>query len=131
VSLANGTVKIEAQAPHSVRLIKIVDNSLPASNPSVKLQAPAQAELGTPVEVSAAVDSDSTPVLDYRWDFGDGVLSQGPSADHAYTRNGVYKIVLKVDGLNAKSATETSSITIRGTMKTTYDVEHPRRYKEP
>ena len=131
VTLANGRLQIEDQAPHSVRLIKIVDISLPASGLSVKLQAPAQAELGTPVEVSAIVGSDSTPVLAYHWDFGDGVSSQGPSADHAYTRNGVYKIRLRVEGLNARSQTQTSAITIQGTMKTTYDVEHARRYKEP
>ena len=131
VILANGRLQIDDQAPHSVRLIKIVDSSLRPSGPSVKLQTPARAELGSPVEVSAVVDSDSTPVLAYHWEFGDGVSSQGPSAEHAYTRNGVYKIRLRVDGLNAMSRTETSSITIQGTMKTTYDVEHARRYKEP
>ena len=131
VSLANGRLQIDDQAPHSVRLIKIVDSSMQPSGPSVKLQAPAHAEIGTPVEMSAVVGSDSTPVLAYHWDFGDGVSSQGPSADHAYTRNGVYKIRLRVEGLNAMSQTQTSSITIQGTMKTTYDVEHARRYQEP
>jgi alpha-galactosidase len=128
-SVVNGVLRIDGQAPHSVRLIKFVDSSLPASIPVVKLQAPTQAELGTPVHVSAIVNAASAPVLAYSWDFGDGASSQGPSADHAYTRNGVYKMTLTTHGLNGVSSTETSSITIQGSMKTTYDIEHSRRYE--
>jgi len=130
VSLAQGVLRIEDQAPHSVRLIKIVDNSLPASAPSVSLHAPTQAQLGAAVRVSAALDPESIPALAYHWDFGDGISAQGLSADHAYTRNGVYKIVLQVDGLDGIAATKTSEITIQGTLKTTYDVEHARRFQE-
>jgi len=82
------------------------------------------------VHVFAAVAADSAPALAYHWEFGDGISAQGPSADHVYTRNGVYKIVLKVDGLNGISATQNASITVQGTIKTTYDVEHASRYKE-
>jgi alpha-galactosidase len=130
VKLTQGILRIDDQAPHSVRLIKIIDNSLPPSTPSVSLQAPGQAQLGATVHISAAVDPDSAPALAYHWDFGDGISAQGPSADHAYTQNGVYKIVLKVDGLSGVSAIQTNPITIQGTIKTTYDVEHSRRYKE-
>jgi hypothetical protein len=38
--------------------------------------------------VMAVVGNDSTPALAYHWDFGDGVSAEGPSVDHAYTRNG-------------------------------------------
>ena len=128
-NFTQGTLRIDDQAPHSVRLIKIVDRSVPAS-PSVKLQASAQAQIGATVHFSAVVGPDSAPVLAYTWDFGDGVSSQGPSADHAYTQNGVYTIVLKVQGLNGVSASERSSIAIQGTIKTTYDIEHSRRFQE-
>jgi hypothetical protein len=130
VNFAQGVLRIDNQAPHSVRLIKIVDSSISQSSPSVKLQAPTQGELGVLVHVSATVEPGSAPVLTYTWDFGDGVSSRGASADHAYTRNGVYKIGLKVDGLNGFSATQNSSITIQGTLKTTYDIENSRRFKE-
>ncbi|SPF46109.1 Glycoside hydrolase/PKD [Candidatus Sulfotelmatobacter kueseliae] len=130
VNFAQGTLRINDQTPHSVRVIKIVDNSIAPSNPVVKLEAPSHAQLGVPVHVSCVVDTSSVPVLAYNWDFGDGVSSQGPSADHAYTRNGVYKILLKVEGINAVSATQATSITILGTTQTTYDAEHSRRYKE-
>ena len=130
VSLSQDMLRIENQAPHSVRLIKIVDNSVPASAPSVSLQAPSQAQLGVVVHVSAALDPESVPALMYHWDFGDGISAQGPSADHAYTRNGTYKITLQAGGLDGIAATKTSEITIQGTLKTTYDVEHARRFEE-
>ena len=82
------------------------------------------------MRVSAAVASGSTPALAYHWDFGDGVSARGPSAEHVYTRNGVYKIALKVDGLDGASVTQASSVTVQGTIKTTYDIEHARRREE-
>ncbi len=130
VSVAQGMLRIDHQAPHSVRLIKMVDSSIPAAAPSVLLKAPGQAQLGATVHVSAAVDPDSVPALAYHWDFGDGTSAEGLSADHAYTREGVYTVALKVAGLDGISATKTSAITIQGTIKTTYDVENSRRYKE-
>lgn len=130
VALSDGALRIENQPPHSVRLIKIADTSLPPSAPAVSLQAPRQAQLGATVHLSAAVAPDSGPALAYHWDFGDGISAEGPSANHAYTQNGVYKIVLKVDGLDGASSRQTSSITIQGNIKTTYDVEHARRADE-
>ena len=130
VAFAQGSLRIKDQDPHSVRLIKIVDTSLPPSGLSVKLQAPAEAELGVPVHLSAIPDTNSGPVLAYNWEFGDGVSSQGQTPNHAYTRNGIYKITLKVGGLNGASATQTSSVTVQGEMRTTYDIERSRRYQE-
>ena len=130
VALSGGTFRIDNQAPHSVRLIKIADTALSPRAPSVSLQVPHEAQLGTPVHVSAAVAADSAPSLLYHWQFGDGTSAEGPSADHAYTRSGVYEVVLKVDGLDGASAAQTATITIQGTIKTKYDVEHVRRLEE-
>ena len=130
VAPSGGILRIDDQAPHSVRLIKIIDTSSPADTLSVSLQAPSEAQLGATVHVSAAVAADSAPALAYHWEFGDGISAQGPSADHVYTWNGVYQIVLKVDGLNGVSATQNASITVQGTIKTTYDIEHASRFKE-
>lgn len=125
-----GILRIDDQAPHSVRLIKIIDNSLPASMPAISIQAPSKASLGATVHFSAAVAPDSAPALAYSWDFGDGISMQGPAVDHAYTRNGTYRIVLKADGLDGVSTTQTASIEVQGSIKTTYDAEHARRYME-
>ena len=129
MNLAQGTLHIKDQEPHSVRLIKIFNSSIPPNSPTVSVQVPTQADIGAPVHVMAVVGDDSTPALAYHWDFGDGVSAEGPSVDHAYTRNGSYKVLLTVEGLNGVLATQSSSITIRGLIKTTYDVEHARRYK--
>lgn len=130
LTVNDGTLKVGNQAPHSVRLIKITDASLPPSTPSVSLQAPREAQLGTTIQVSAAIAPDSAPALAYHWEFGDGISAEGPFADHAYTRNGNYKIILKVEGLDGASETHSSSITVQGEIKTTYDPEHARRRDE-
>jgi alpha-galactosidase len=130
VAFSGGVLRIDQQAAHSVRLIKIIDGSLPPTEPSVSLQASSQAQLGATVHFSASVEPGSAPALAYHWDFGDGISANGASTDHAYTRNGVYKIVLKVDGLDGASAAQNSSITVQGEIKTRYDIERARRYEE-
>ena len=130
VTLSGGSLQIENQPAHSVRLIKIVDNSMPGSTPSVTLQVPSEAQLGTIVKFSSTVASDSAAAISYHWDFGDGVSADGPSAEHAYTRNGVYNVVLKVKGLGDTAETKTASIRVEGEIKTTYDPEHAVRRDE-
>jgi len=130
VSIEQGALRIDNQAPHSVRVIKIVDNSIPASAPQVNLQAPAEGQLATTMHFSAALAPEGVPGLAYHWDFGDGISAEGPVADHAYTRNGVYKISLQVEGLDGIVATKSSTITIQGSLKTTYDIENARRFQD-
>jgi alpha-galactosidase len=125
-----GRLRIENQPAHSVRLIRIVDTSVPAAAPSVSAQVPKQAQLGQTVEFSATSDANGVPALTYQWDFGDGISAEGPSARHAYTQNGTYTVRLNVDGLDGIRATKTSSLTVQGTIKTTYDVPNARRYDE-
>lgn len=129
-SFSGGLIKIEDQGPHSVRLLKIVDTSMPAAAPSLSLRVPDHAELGHTAEFSATADSESTPSLAYRWDFGDGVSAEGPSVSHAYTHNGTYTVRLSAEGLDGIAATKTSSITISGHITTTYEVPSARRYEE-
>ncbi|MGA7383127.1 MAG: PKD domain-containing protein [Terriglobales bacterium] len=130
VFLEHGLIEIENQAPHSVRLVKIVDTSVPAAAPSVSLKAPEQAQLGHMVELSAVVDPEGVPALRYHWDFGDGVSAHGPAVTHAYTRNGVYTVRVSVDGMDGIAATKTSSVPVTGNITTTYDVPGARRYEE-
>ena len=130
VSYDKGVLRIENQPPHSVRLVKIVDSSVPAAAPSISLKAPEQAQLGRSVEFSAVVDQQGVPALAYHWDFGDGVSAQGPAVTHAYSRNGSYTVRLSADGLDRIGATKSASITVTGNITTTYDVPGSRRYEE-
>ncbi len=130
ISPDHGLVAIENQPRHSVRVLKIVDTSVSAAPPSVSLKAPEEAQIGRIVELSASADPEGVPALAYHWDFGDGVSAQGPSATHAYTRNGRYTVRLSVDGLDGIAATKELSITVTGNIATTYDVPGARRYEE-
>ena len=130
VPFTEGVLRIENQPAHSVRLIKIIDSSIPSSNPFVKLEVPAKGQLGVPVHFSATLEPGSPPVLGYTWNFGDGVSSHGASVDHTYTRNGIYNIALTIQALNGMSGNQNASIKVQGAIKTTYDVEHARRLEE-
>jgi len=130
VALSGRALQIENQPAHSVRLIKLVDNSVAATPPSVTLEVPSEGQLGTNVKFSSTTAPDSMAAISYHWDFGDGVSVDGPSAEHAYTQNGDHKVVLKVTGLGGMTATKTASIKVEGDIRTTYDPEHAVRRDE-
>ncbi|MGD9675674.1 MAG: redoxin domain-containing protein [Candidatus Bipolaricaulia bacterium] len=46
-------------------------------------------------DATASADSDGT-IVEYRWDFGDGVAASGPTATHTYTEGGTYESTLTV-----------------------------------
>lgn len=130
VHLGGGRLQIAEQAPHSVRLIKLVDSSVPVHAPSIKADIPAHGQTGASVEFRATVAPDSVPALRYVWDFGDGTHEEGEVIHHAYTREGNYNVHLVVDGLDGKQAVQTSTFSAQGTIKTTFEVQDNRRYSE-
>jgi alpha-galactosidase len=131
VHLADGRLQIAEQAPHSVRLIKLVDSSVPVRAPSIKADIPANGQIGASVEFKATVAPDSVPPIKYVWDFGDGTHEEGAVVHHAYTRDGNYDVHLVVDGLDGKQAVHTGTFSAQGTIKTTFEVQDNRRYREP
>ncbi|MDD4903108.1 MAG: redoxin domain-containing protein [Candidatus Bipolaricaulis sp.] len=46
-------------------------------------------------DAGASVDSDGT-IVEYRWEFGDGVAALGPTATHTYVEGGTYESTLTV-----------------------------------
>ena len=128
VPLQGGTLAIADQPAHSVRLIKLVDDSIPAAAPQVTVQAPASASAGQSIAISAALGSNSVPALSYHWDFGDGTEAVGRSVSHTYTLAGSYTGNLTAKGVDGLSAHETFSITTTGTVRAHYDLSHNRRY---
>ncbi len=130
VEVANGTLRIDGQDTHSVRLIKLVNTSIAAQAPIVEIQAPEKAQIGQNVEFCAVADSRGAAATHYRWDFGDETSAEGPVTHHAYTGDGAYMVKLKVDGLDGKSVLRSTEIAVEGTLKTTYQVQDYRRYEE-
>jgi alpha-galactosidase len=131
VSLSGGVMRIEAQGPESVRVVKIFDNDVPASAPKISFQVPAEGKAGETVSVAAAVDPAGAPAIGYLWDFGDGTTSESPKASHTYTTAGEYTVHLKVQGIDGIASTESAKVKVSGELRPYPNLLDNRRYREP
>jgi alpha-galactosidase len=129
VSIQNDAIEI-TQPSHSVRILKLVDNSVPEVPPTFTVHAPVSAKTGESVEFSALGDEES-PVLQYRWAFGDGVSADGVKASHAYTLAGQYMVTVTATGLNGRTAQHTSGVPVTGFVSTVYNPSAKERYNVP
>ncbi len=127
VPLNDGTIQIGNQRPHSVRLLKIIDTSIPSAPPDVSASGPSRAKRGEQIEFTAQTSTLGVPAVSYHWDFGDGVSVDGPSVSHAYTYIGTFKVNLRVEGVDGLPAQKTLFITVSGEARTS----PPRRYMQP
>ena len=127
VALDNGTIRLNGQLPHSVRLIKIIDASIPAAAPSITATVPASAKANQQLLFSSAAAKDGVPALAYHWDFGDGVLENGATLVHTYTETGTYPVVLMVEGIDWLAWQKSFSVTVQGIL----NLSPPQRYLEP
>jgi alpha-galactosidase len=121
------TLRLENQPAHSVKVIKIIDTSIPMAAPSIVIQAPSQARTGEEIEFSSSVSKDGVPALACHWDFGDGVVADGAILTHVYTAAGNYTVRFTAEGLDGESAQKTVSIGVSGSVI----LPPPRRYSEP
>jgi alpha-galactosidase len=128
VPLNGETLEIADQPPHSVRLVKLTDDSVPAAAPQVTVQAPASATAGQSFSLSAVPAEYSVPGIFYHWDFGDGTEATGQNVAHAYTLAGNYTGKLTVKGVEGLSATTDFSVKATGTVRAQYDLSRNRRY---
>jgi hypothetical protein len=127
----NGVLSIDDQAPCSVRVIKLVNNAVPAKAPTVEVKSGGNTDIGQGAEFHAVLDPTGVPAVGYHWDFGDGVRAEGISVQHAYTRKGNFEVLLKVDGVDEVVAIRKVTVTVGGTLTTTFEVQNSRRYEEP
>lgn len=127
VAMDHDTLRVDNQPPHSVKLIKIIDTSIPMAAPSFVFQVPSRAKVGEEILLSSLAAKDGVPALSYRWDFGDGVVADGAILTHTYTAAGDCTVRFTAEGLDGKSAEKTFSITVAGSAT----LPPPRRYSEP
>ena len=127
LTMDDAMLRLDNQLPHSVKLIKIIDTSIPMAAPSIAFHVTPQAKIGEEVEFSSIVSKDGVPALACHWDFGDGVVAEGAILSHAYTAAGKYAVRFTADGLDGKSAEKTFFIVVSGKV----DLQSPRRYSEP
>ena len=128
VPLEGGTLKIEDQPLRSVRLIKLVDDSVPASAPEVTAKVPASADAGTAVRLTASATDSSVPAISYHWNFGDGTEATGADVSHAYTLAGSYTVTLVVTGVEGLATRKTFPLKVGGSANTLFHLSRNRRY---
>ena len=127
LAMTGETLRLDNQPAHSVKVIKIIDTSIPAAAPSMVFQVPTQAKVGEEIKFSCLVSKDGVPALAYHWDFGDGVVADGAILTHAYTAAGNYTVRFTAEGLDGKSAEKTVSIAVSGSTI----LPPPRRLSAP
>jgi chitodextrinase len=120
VSIQNGAIALTLP-PHSVRILKLTDTSLPEPSPGFEAHVPTTALAGDLAVFHSAAANADAPALDYRWEFGDGVSAEGADASHAYTLAGAYTVKLTATGLNGRTAQKQFPITVTGATPTGYD----------
>lgn len=134
--LRGGAVPIESgalaitQTPHSVRMLKLIDTSIPETAPAFTVRAPAFGQTGVLVDFHANTGSDDTPALQHHWEFGDGVSADGADVSHAYTQAGQYRVTVTATGLNGRTRQNTLGISVTGMVPTTYNPADKVRYSE-
>jgi alpha-galactosidase len=131
VPLTGHTVQIEQQIPRSVRVIKLIDNSVSASAPRVTVNVPSSANAGETLVVSAQTDANAVPAVGYAWDFGDGISADGPKVPHTYTRAGTFTVRLTVQGIDGLPAGQSFSIKVTGDLHGYPNLLDNRRFRDP
>ncbi len=129
VALQGDTLELGPVPPRSVRLIKVVDTSVPPAAPTVRVEAPLTARTGFAIPLRAVVAPNSVPALTYRWNFGDGTTAEGPDVWHAFTRPAVVTGRLTVTGIDGISAEEGFTVNVQGPVETAFHLRHNRRYQ--
>jgi hypothetical protein len=131
VAVNAGTLRLDNMPRHSVRVVKLIDSSLPAAAPTITAQVPTEAQVSEALAFSAQAREDGAPALAWRWDFGDGTTAAGPRASHTYTRNADFTVQLTAEGLDRIAAHQTFTVKVTGSLVPAVDVLQNRRYQEP
>jgi alpha-galactosidase len=116
---------------HSVRMLKVIDTSIPATAPLLTVSAAEKIQAGKSMIFSAQIAEGSVPVLSYHWDFGDGTSADGISVTHSYTHAGNFTVHLKADGIEDIPFEKSVQITVTGVIDTVFRPELYQRYAEP
>ena len=112
----NGELTIDNQEQHSVRLLKIIDDSVPAQAPAVTMSVPATALRGESLHFSASASS-AVPALQWTWDFGDGLTTHGADVEHTFTRMGRFHVRLTVSGIDGAPFRGEQTVAVTGNVR--------------
>jgi alpha-galactosidase len=130
-ALEGGAIRIDSQPPQSAIVIKLVDNAVAKVAPTITARVPSQSKAGETITFSALADPNGVPALGYRWDFGDGTMSEGPNVSHCYTKAADFTARLSVDGPDDVPYDQSFSIRVTGELKPTPELRANRRFEQP
>ena len=102
------------QLARSVRVLKIVDTSVPAVPINLDVQVPHDGKAGSTLSFSAREKDGSEPVLAYLWNFGDGVVAKGSAVTHTYTHPGRFRVMLRAEGVAGTPSVQAFPLSITG-----------------
>lgn len=122
-----GTIKVSIQ-PHSVTVLKLIDRDVPVSAPAIAVTHAAGGSAGETLTFSAQC-TEGDPVVSYKWNFGDGVESEGDRTSHAWTEPGDYEVHLVAKGLSGQDTDKVFRIHISGYLPTVFNPKSIRRYQ--
>ncbi|HMH12952.1 MAG TPA: alpha-galactosidase [Edaphobacter sp.] len=128
--IQNGIIEV-VQPPHSVRILKLADSSIPETPLTYTANAPASAKAGEGVDFSISGGDEGLPVLLYQWSFGDGTSAEGEKVLHAYTLAGNYIATVTAIGLNGRTQQHTLRVSVTGFVPTLYNPSAKERYGAP
>jgi hypothetical protein len=115
------------QKAHSVRVLKLIDNSVPALQPPFDIRSAGGAKAGETLSLRAVPSSAEAPALTCHWDFGDGTSADGLEVQHAFTHAGEYDVQATVTGLGGVANRNTSRVSITGDVPTRFEHEAKQR----
>ena len=112
-------------------MIKLIDTSVPEMllHSMCMRRLPRRPAICSKLHATA-VNADA-PVLEYHWEFGDGVSADGADVSHTYTYASQYTVTVTGAGLNGHTAQKTLGISVTGTIPTGYYPDLKVRYSEP
>lgn len=119
------------QPAHSVRMFRIVNGCVKPAPPGFSASVIEAAKAGESIFFKAEALDTGAPVLQWQWNFGDGVADEGASVEHTYTSAGQYKVHLRAVGIGGSTAEKEFTIAIRGSISTRFVPERKRRPAEP
>jgi alpha-galactosidase len=129
VDAAAGAVRLELP-PHSVRMLKIIDNAVPAQAPKLVLACPASGRTGAALVCSTEAQGPE-PVVTYHWTFGDGTSADGSRVVHTWTEPGEYRIRVLATGLDGGTTESETDVRTKGYMSTVFAPGKIRRLGPP
>src|SRR5260370_11254310 len=129
--ISDGTVRIAAQAPESVNMIKLIDSSVSPAAPMVKDEVPGAAKAVEIIHLSAQSETAGSPAVAYHCDFGDSTSATGSKVSHAYTHAAQLTVRYTVQRVDGVPAVQNFPVNVTGSLTAFPNLSHNRRYQEP